>query len=63
MVIKQRPEEILKEYMLRFNNESLQVKDRDDKVVMVAFINGLQLQKLYEEFVEKPSRTVREMLD
>lgn len=63
MAIKQRPEETLKEYMLRFNNESLQVKDRDDKVVMAAFINGLRLQKLYEEFVEKPPRTVREMLD
>ena len=49
--------------MVRFNNESLQVRDRDDKVVMAAFINGLRVQKLYTEFVEKLPKSVREMLD
>ncbi|XP_071912279.1 uncharacterized protein [Coffea arabica] len=39
------------------------VQDRDDKVVMTAFINGLCVQKLYTEFVEKPPRSVWEMLD
>ena len=41
MTIYQNPEESLLEYIVRFNNESLQVRDRDDKVVMAAFINGL----------------------
>ncbi|XP_071937634.1 uncharacterized protein [Coffea arabica] len=59
----QRPEESLCEYMVRFNNESLQVRDRDDKVVMAAFINGLRKQKLYTELVERPPKSVREMLD
>ncbi|XP_027150455.1 uncharacterized protein LOC113750706 [Coffea eugenioides] len=63
MTIQQRVEESLREYMVRFNNESLQVRDRDDKVVMAAFINGLRKQKLYTELVERPPKSVREMLD
>ena len=63
MTIQQRTEESLREYMVRFNNESLQVRDRDDKVVMTAFIHGLRKQKLYTELVERPPRSVREMLD
>nr|XP_027109351.1 uncharacterized protein LOC113729226 [Coffea arabica] len=63
MTIQQRAEESLREYMVRFNNESLQVRDRDDKVVMAAFINGLRKQRLYTEFVERPPKSVREMLD
>ena len=49
--------------MVRFNNKSLQVRDRDDKVVMAAFINGLRKQKLYTEFVEKPPKSVQKMVD
>ena len=30
---------------------------------MAAFINGLRLQKLYTEFVDKPPKSVQEMLD
>ncbi|XP_071902705.1 uncharacterized protein [Coffea arabica] len=63
MTIQQKVEESLREYMVRFNNESLQVRDRDDKVVMAAFINGLRKQKLYTELVERPPKSVREMLD
>ncbi|XP_027171603.1 uncharacterized protein LOC113771190 [Coffea eugenioides] len=63
MTVQQWPEESLCEYMVRFNNESLQVRDRDDKVVMAAFINGLRKQKLYTEFFERPPKSVREMLD
>ncbi|XP_027173985.1 uncharacterized protein LOC113773546 [Coffea eugenioides] len=63
MTIQQKPEESLREYMVRLNNESLQVRDRDDKVVMAAFINGLRKQKLYTELVKRPPKSVREMLD
>ncbi|XP_027169517.1 uncharacterized protein LOC113769251 [Coffea eugenioides] len=63
MTIQQRPEESLREYMVRFNNESLQIRDRDDKVVMAAFINGLRKQKLYTELVERPPKSVLEMPD
>nr|XP_027067682.1 uncharacterized protein LOC113693326 [Coffea arabica] len=63
MTVHQGSEESLREYMVRFNNESLQVRDRDDKVVMAAFVNGLRKQKLYTEFVERPPKSVREMLD
>nr|XP_027118612.1 uncharacterized protein LOC113735828 [Coffea arabica] len=63
MTIQQKPEESLREYMVRCNNESLQVRDRDDKVVMAAFINGLRKQKLYTELVERPPKSAREMLD
>ena len=41
MTIHQSPEKSLREYMVGFNNESLQIQDRNDKVIMTAFINGL----------------------
>ncbi|XP_027102810.2 uncharacterized protein [Coffea arabica] len=63
MTIHQKPEESLREFMVRFNNESLQVRDRDDKVVMAAFINRLRKQKLYTELVERPLKSVREIQD
>nr|XP_027075683.1 uncharacterized protein LOC113699515 [Coffea arabica] len=63
MTIQQKPEESLREFMVRFNNESLQIRDQDDKVVMAAFINGLRKQKLYTKLVERPPKSVREMLD
>ncbi|XP_027101581.2 uncharacterized protein [Coffea arabica] len=63
MTIQQKPEESLREYMVHFNNESLQVPDRDDKVVMAVFINGLRKQKIYTEHVERPPKSVWEMLD
>ncbi|XP_071920673.1 uncharacterized protein [Coffea arabica] len=63
MTIQQKPEESLREYMVHFNNESLQVRDRDDKVVMATFINGLCKQKLYTELVERTPKSVRKMLD
>ncbi|XP_027182048.1 uncharacterized protein LOC113780448 [Coffea eugenioides] len=63
MTVHQAPEESLRQYMVRFNNKSLQIRDRDDKVVMAAFVNGLRKQKMYTEFVEKPPKSVREMLD
>ena len=53
----------LRDYMVRFNNESLQDKDRDNKVIITTFINGLKLLKLYTEFIDKPLRTIRKMLD
>ena len=63
MIVHQGPEESLCKYMVRFNNESFQDRDRDDKVVMAAFVNGLRKQKLYTEFVERPPKSVWEMID
>ena len=63
MAVRQRLEELLREYMVQFNGESLQMRDWDDKVLMAAFINGLRLQKLYMKFVEKPPKSIRKMLD
>ncbi|XP_027181969.1 uncharacterized protein LOC113780362 [Coffea eugenioides] len=63
MTIHQNPDESLRKYMVRFNNESLQVRDQDDKVVMAAFINRLPKQKLHTVFVEKPPKSNREILD
>nr|XP_027076905.1 uncharacterized protein LOC113700639 [Coffea arabica] len=63
MTVHQGPDESLLEYMVRFNNEFLQIRDRDDKVIMAAFVNGLLKQKLYREFVKRPPKSVPDMLD
>ena len=49
--------------MVHFNNESLQDRDWDDKMVIAGFINGLRKQKLYTELMERSLKSVREILD
>ena len=42
MNIKQREDKILRSYITRFNKEALSIDEADDKILMVAFTNGLQ---------------------
>lgn len=42
---------------------SLQTWDKDDKVMMVAFINGLRSNELYYKFAKKPPMTLEELLN
>nr|XP_027086512.1 uncharacterized protein LOC113708248 [Coffea arabica] len=62
MSISQKPDESLRNFMTRFNAESLQVRDKDEKVVMVAFTNGLRIEELFYELAKKPPVNLEELL-
>ncbi|XP_027150380.1 uncharacterized protein LOC113750622 [Coffea eugenioides] len=62
MAIKQKPDESLRNFMTRFNTESLQIRDKDKKMVMAAFMNGFRVEELYYKFVEKPPGGLEELL-
>ncbi|XP_027093658.1 uncharacterized protein [Coffea arabica] len=62
IAIRQRPDESLRNFMTRFNAESLQVRDKDEKVVMVAFVNGLRVEELFYKLAEKPPKNLEELL-
>nr|AJE29374.1 putative gag protein [Coffea canephora] len=62
MAIRQKSDESLRNYMSRFNAESLQIRDKDEKVVMVAFMNGLRVEELFYKLAEKPPGDVDEFL-
>ena len=44
--IKQRDDKSLRSYVTRFNKEALLIDEADDKVLVMAFTNGLQSKKL-----------------
>ncbi|XP_027083659.2 uncharacterized protein [Coffea arabica] len=62
MAIRQRPDESMRNFMTRFNAESLQVRDKDEKVVMAAFVNGLRVKELFYKLAEKPPKNLEELL-
>ena len=41
MSIKQREDETLRSYVARFNKEALLIDEASDKILVVAFTNGL----------------------
>ncbi|XP_027150352.1 uncharacterized protein LOC113750589 [Coffea eugenioides] len=62
MAIKQKPDESLRNFMTLFNTENLQIRDKDEKVVMAAFMNGLRVEELFYKLVEKPPGNLEELL-
>ena len=62
MSIRQKSDESLGNFMTRFNAESLQVRDKDEKVVMVAFTNGLRVEELFYDLAKKPPVNLEELL-
>ncbi|XP_027157185.1 uncharacterized protein LOC113758607 [Coffea eugenioides] len=62
MAIRQRPDESLRNFMTRFNTESLQIRDKDEKVVMAAFMNGLRVEDLFYKLAEQPPENLEELL-
>ena len=40
--IKQREDEALRSYIARFNKEALSINEANDKILVVAFTNGLR---------------------
>ena len=45
MNIKQWEDKTLRSYITRFNNEAFSIDEANDKILMAAFINGLQKGK------------------
>nr|XP_027075927.1 uncharacterized protein LOC113699781 [Coffea arabica] len=62
MAIMQKPDESLRNFMARFNTESLQIKDKDEKVVMATFMNGFRAEELFYKLAEKPPGDLEELL-
>ena len=52
--IKQKEGETLRSYLTRFNKETLLVDGADDKVVLTAFISGLQSGDFFSQFTRIP---------
>ena len=47
MNIKQREDETLRSYIIHFNKEAFLIDEVDDKILVVAFTNGLQKGKYF----------------
>ena len=47
MSIKQREDETLRSYISRFNKEALSIDETNNKLLVVAFTNGLQKGKFF----------------
>uniref|UniRef100_A0A2N9IF11 Integrase catalytic domain-containing protein n=1 Tax=Fagus sylvatica TaxID=28930 RepID=A0A2N9IF11_FAGSY len=60
--IKQKEGETLRSYLTRFNKETLLVDGADDKVVLTAFISGLQAGDFLFSVYKDPPSTMTEMM-
>ena len=62
MSIRQREDETLRSYITRFDKEALSIDEADDKILEVAFTNGLQKGKfLFSSYKNNP-KTMLEVL-
>nr|GEX51306.1 hypothetical protein [Tanacetum cinerariifolium] len=59
--IRQRPDELLKDYVARFNKETLHMVDRSDVVVSAAFISGLRPGRLFKDLIAKPPTSMEDL--
>ena len=62
MSIKQWEDETLRSYITYFNKEALSIDEADDKILVVAFTNGLQKGKFWFSLYENDSKTVLDVL-
>uniref|UniRef100_A0A2N9GCW7 Uncharacterized protein n=1 Tax=Fagus sylvatica TaxID=28930 RepID=A0A2N9GCW7_FAGSY len=60
--VKQKEGETLRSYLTRFNKETLLVDGADDKVVLTAFISGLQSGDFLFSVYKDPPSTMAEMM-
>uniref|UniRef100_A0A2N9GLE6 Uncharacterized protein n=1 Tax=Fagus sylvatica TaxID=28930 RepID=A0A2N9GLE6_FAGSY len=61
--VRQREGETLRSYLTRFNKETLLVDGADDKVVLTAFISGLQSGDFLFSVYKDPPTSMSEMMD
>ena len=62
MSIKQREDETLWSYISRFNKEALSIDEVDDKILVVAFTNGLWKGKFLFSLYKNDPKTMSEVL-
>uniref|UniRef100_A0A2N9ESH3 Uncharacterized protein n=1 Tax=Fagus sylvatica TaxID=28930 RepID=A0A2N9ESH3_FAGSY len=60
--VKQKERETLRSYLTRFNKETLLVDGADDKMVLTAFISGLQSGDFLFSVYKDPPNTMTEMM-
>uniref|UniRef100_A0A2N9G172 Integrase catalytic domain-containing protein n=1 Tax=Fagus sylvatica TaxID=28930 RepID=A0A2N9G172_FAGSY len=60
--VKQKEGETLRSYLTRFNKETLLVDEADDKVVLIAFIFGLQSGDFLFSVYKDPPASMAEMM-
>ena len=62
MSIKQWEEETLRSYITRFNKEALSINEANDKILVVAFTNGLQKGKFLFSLYKNDLKTTSDVL-
>ena len=62
MNIKQREDETLKSYITHFNKEALLIDEANDKILIVAFTNGLQKRKFLFSLYKNDPNTISDVL-
>ena len=60
--IRQKKDETLREYVGRFNQETLAVDDVDDKVAVTAFMSGIRTGKLLFSLSKRPPHDMAELM-
>ena len=62
MNIKQREDETLRSYITRFNKEELSIDEINDKILIVAFTNGLRNENFLFSLYKNYSKTITDVL-
>ena len=62
MNIKQREDKTLRSYITRFNKEALSIDKADNKILVVAFINGLRKGKFLFSLYKNDLKTMSDVL-
>ena len=62
MSIKQREDEMLWSYITRFNKEALSIDEVDDKILVVAFTNGLRKGNFLFSLYKNDPKTMTDVL-
>ena len=62
MNISQRKDEMLRSYITRFNKETLSINEVNDKILVVAFTNGLQKGKFLFSLYKNDPKTMSDVL-
>ena len=62
MSIKQREDKMLRSYIARFNKEALLIHKADDKILVVAFTNGLRKGKFLFSLYKNDLKTMSDVL-
>ena len=62
MSIKQKEDETLRSYIARFNKEALSIDEVDDKILIIAFTNGLRKGNFLISLYKNDPKTMSNML-